>query len=59
MLLKAIEDALVTLRQLPVLGLHISIDDFGSGSAFLTYAKRMPISELTMDRSLVRGIPCH
>lgn len=56
-LLQDIEDALVTLRKLRTLGVHISIDDFGTGYSSLAYLKKLPISELKIDRSFIREIP--
>lgn len=38
------------------LGLHISIDDFGTGFSSLNYLKKLPITKLKIDQSFVRNI---
>ena len=45
-----------TLGQLEQLGVRISIDDFGTGHASLAYLKRLPVTELKVDRSFVMGL---
>ncbi|MBK8973666.1 MAG: EAL domain-containing protein [Hahellaceae bacterium] len=37
-------------------GYTVAVDDFGSGYSSLSYLKRMPVSEIKIDKSLVTGI---
>jgi diguanylate cyclase (GGDEF)-like protein/PAS domain S-box-containing protein len=41
------------LQQLKALGIHISLDDFGTGFSSLSYLKRFPADTLKVDRSFV------
>jgi diguanylate cyclase (GGDEF)-like protein/PAS domain S-box-containing protein len=41
------------LERLGAMGLRISVDDFGTGYTSLGYLRRLPISELKIDRSFV------
>ena len=45
--------ALDTLTRLNVMGVQISIDDFGSGYSSLAHLKRLPADELKIDKSFV------
>ena len=48
--------ALATLTALHAAGIRISIDDFGTGYSSMSYLKRLPVSELKVDRSFVSGM---
>ena len=43
----------VVIGELRALGVTISVDDYGTGNASLSYLKRMEIDELKIDRSFV------
>jgi diguanylate cyclase (GGDEF)-like protein len=48
--------AVEVLGQLRALGVHTSIDDFGTGHSALAYLKHLPIDEIKIDQSFVGGL---
>ena len=46
-----------TMRAINALGFEWSVDDFGTGQSSLAYLHMLPVSELKIDRSFVRGAP--
>jgi diguanylate cyclase len=44
------------LNDLTAIGLKLSIDDFGAGYSSLSYLKKLPASEIKLDRALLQDI---
>ena len=45
--------SLETLRALAASGVHLSIDDYGTGHSSLAYLQEMPVEELKLDKSFI------
>jgi len=50
------ESALEIIQRLHNMGYHFSIDDFGTGYSSLAYLKKMPLTEIKIDKSFVVDI---
>ena len=56
MVMKDVDVAVATLRDLKALGVMLSVDDFGTGYSSLSYLKQFPLDELKIDKSFVDGL---
>ncbi|GAC1039381.1 EAL domain-containing protein [Pseudomonas sp. No.117] len=50
------EAAIALLKRLSILGIRLSVDDYGTGQASLAHLKRLPVDELKIDQSFIREL---
>lgn len=56
-IMKDLEKSEEIMKELSLMGINISIDDFGTGFSSLSYIKRFKSNTLKIDRSFVKDIP--
>jgi EAL domain-containing protein (putative c-di-GMP-specific phosphodiesterase class I) len=54
--MRDVEQAIATMKELQVLGVHFAIDDFGTGYSSLSALKSLPVCRLKIDQSFVRNL---
>jgi diguanylate cyclase (GGDEF)-like protein/PAS domain S-box-containing protein len=57
LVLEDVEDTIEKMLAIKRLGVGFSLDDFGTGYSSLSYLARLPLDQLKIDQSFVRGLP--
>ncbi|GHG73252.1 hypothetical protein GCM10010919_25910 [Alishewanella longhuensis] len=58
-LVEDIDASITKMQTLAALGVQFAIDDFGTGYSSLSYIRNLPVQELKIDQSFIKGIPLH
>lgn len=58
LVLEDVEDTIEKMLAIKQLGVSFSMDDFGTGYSSLSYLARLPLDQLKIDQSFVRGLDC-
>ncbi|MFA5677988.1 MAG: EAL domain-containing protein [Pseudomonas sp.] len=51
------DKAIAHMQQLRDMGIRFSIDDFGTGYSSMAYLQQLPLDQIKIDQSFVRGLP--
>ncbi|RUO33424.1 putative bifunctional diguanylate cyclase/phosphodiesterase [Aliidiomarina sanyensis] len=57
LLVEDVEQSIQKMKALSELGIQFAIDDLGTGYSSLSYIRQLPVHELKIDQSFIRGIP--
>jgi EAL domain-containing protein (putative c-di-GMP-specific phosphodiesterase class I) len=52
-----VDDAIAKLKSIREMGVHISVDDFGTGYTSINYLRQYPVSVLKIDQTFIKGLP--
>jgi len=56
LLMRDVDQAIATMKELQALGVHFAIDDFGTGYSSLSALKNLPVARLKIDQSFIRNL---
>jgi EAL domain-containing protein (putative c-di-GMP-specific phosphodiesterase class I) len=57
LLIDRADEAIAMMQEVKAMGVSLAIDDFGTGYSSFSYLSRLPIDELKIDQSFVKGLP--
>jgi diguanylate cyclase (GGDEF)-like protein len=57
LLIDRADEAIAMMQEVKAMGVSLAIDDFGTGYSSFSYLSRLPMDELKIDQSFVKGLP--